>query len=521
MKLAGLVATFLLAAAAALPALAGGPHDIVPRGDITYDHLGALAAAGRLPGYTLRDFARGDRLYTRAEIARIVAPLGDGPAAAEEAFAAARRALRVEFARELSRFSRGPLDYANSAPPAEAGLLTGTLKIRGLTDPLAGGSAARVSGTLPVGRDGYAAFSGGSRNEFYAQAEKRYPAVETAFVRINGRALDVWLGQMPLRWGPGYDGALLLSDESRAIPQVRVEKNFALPGRLGRRIGPLYFSQFAGQFFESDDPSAPANARGSRRYVFGRRFETNGNRGPWSLSFTESFKSTRLPDGQWALLLPFYVYQRDWTRQEPGAPRLFGFLATSTQPDTFWLNFLADLNVSYRADQRVAGTTFYADLLVDDLQAPVNLGKNDSVPRKIGFQVGVHAPDLGGLGRYGLRLEYASIDAGTYTSLSPPVAWNQQGLPLGHPAGPDARVFFARVDARLSPRVDLALEGRVRRRARGSEGSSANRDALGVYATYALRANAFVGTRLDYERAPRALPEQTRTRFELNAAVGF
>ncbi|MEI6432045.1 MAG: hypothetical protein WCP07_07690, partial [bacterium] len=45
------------------------PTDIVPRGDIAYDLLAGLAAQGRLPGYTMGDFTRGDRLYTRLEIA--------------------------------------------------------------------------------------------------------------------------------------------------------------------------------------------------------------------------------------------------------------------------------------------------------------------------------------------------------------------------------------------------------------------------------------------------------------------
>jgi hypothetical protein len=49
-----------------------GPADIVPRGSIAYDLLGSLTAREALPGLTLGDFFRGDRLYTRAEFAGFV-----------------------------------------------------------------------------------------------------------------------------------------------------------------------------------------------------------------------------------------------------------------------------------------------------------------------------------------------------------------------------------------------------------------------------------------------------------------
>ena len=214
------------------------PNDVVPRGDIAYDQLGSLAAANALPGYTLRDFARGDRLYTREEIAAIIARLEETPRTpftSSSPFAAALRALRIRFAPELRRFEGLSL----AGVPSSAGLLTGQVKLRAETNPAAGSLIGRAALTLPVGRDGFAAVSLGNwRDEWYTTHRggnkgSLYPPIETAFVRVNGRALDVSVGTSPLRWGPGYFGTLLLSDESASVPRLQVEKEFRLPGSLG------------------------------------------------------------------------------------------------------------------------------------------------------------------------------------------------------------------------------------------------------------------------------------------------
>lgn len=489
------------------------PADIVPRGDIAYDLLGSLASAGRIPGYTLRDFARGDRLYTRAEVARLVVAAGDASPDSVPEHHLALSALQRQFGAELRLLAMTP-----EATPEGAALLTGSYKLRGVTNPAQGRHVARLASVLPVGRDGFAAVTVGSyRYDEFDGPPRRYPSVETAFVRIDGRALDVTIGIKPQRWGPGYSGALLFSDTAAAFPHLQVEKSFVLPGTLGRRIGRLYFSQFGGQFFEEDVPTAPApNARGTRRFVFGRRLETQGG-GRWTLALREAFKSTRLPDPLLAFLLPFYTYQTDWT--ETNHPRLFGFLASGAQPNTFWMNYFASAGLSYRADGR--GTMLYGDYLIDDVKAPAGLGLGNRVPRKTGAQIGVYLPDLGGIGRYAARLEFSSIDQTTFTNVSEPVAWRRDELPLGFPAGPNTRVLFGRIDARLSDKVRVAVDASIRRRKSETE-PGADVDSLGAYATYALRNNAFIGTRLGHQRiVDRGVAAQTRTRFEVNAGVGF
>ncbi len=417
----GFCAALLFLGAAAQAA----PTDVVPRGHVAYDLLGSLAAAGLAPGLTLRDFLRGDRLYTRAEMARFVAATRAANTKSAPRRALALVALEREFAPELRDLGIAPVT-SSAAPSRSDRRVQAALPFR------SGSRIAhvRVAGVLPVGRDGYAALSAGSfRSEWYPGARRNYPAVESAFVHVEGRALDVTVGLMPLRWGPGYYGPLLLSDASPSVPMVAVQKGFTLPGTLGRRIGRLHFRQFAGQFFEGTCRTprpTPGHAPLPVRTAAG-----NCGRRALTLSLAESFKSTRLPDPFFAFLLPFYVYQNDWT--ETSRDRWLEFLVSDPQPNTFWLNYLASAGLSYRADAR--GTTLYTDLLIDDTEAPRGLGLGNEVPRKLGVQVGVYAPDLGGVGRYAARLEFASIDATTYSNVSRPINWEHDGLPSASPAG--------------------------------------------------------------------------------------
>jgi hypothetical protein len=253
------VALALLAAASAFaPAVAAAPADLVPRGHIAYDLLGSLAARGRLPGWTLRDFLRGDRLYTRGEVAAIVRAAREAAGVARDRDTALR-VLEREFGPELRRAGEAP-GTANPGGGAAAAV-AGSLKVRLLTDPDAGKLTGRLAGVAPVGRDGYAAVSAGSwRSEWHGNG---YPAVETAYVRVDGRALDVSVGRMPLRWGPGYSGALLLGDEAPSVPMVKVEKSFTLGGEA-RPPGRAAVLHAVRRHFTEPDVRTPRPTRAAR-----------------------------------------------------------------------------------------------------------------------------------------------------------------------------------------------------------------------------------------------------------------
>jgi hypothetical protein len=493
-----------------------GPLDVVPRGDLAYDLLGSLAVSGRLPGYSLADFLGGNRLYTRAEVAALVhAAEKPGSTAISAHDRTALRALASEFAPELA--GSGLLPARSSTP-----LVTGGAKLRALTGPDALDVVGRAAVAAPVGGSGFAALSLGNwRDEWYDPHAPLhgYPLVETAFVRENGRFLDVQVGEAPVRWGPGYVGGMLLSDQGPSIPQIRVEKTF-LPGGWFRHLGYLHFEQFDGQFFETNIPGADSDATGSRRYLLGRRLEIAGP-GRFSLSLGEAMKAARQPDPLWANLLPYYLYQSNWTSSSRSHP--LGFLVTESEPDTYWKNYVADINAAYRTGAATSPAV-YADLLINDLKAPHGLGFNAPTPQKLGEQIGITDPDLLPGGRLGARIEYASIDPGTYTNTSTPLVWQDQGVPLGYPSGPDTDEIFGRLDVKITDRIRLAAEAaHVGRRgtpfpALPPPGPTDNR--AGLYATYALRRNLFLGARYEHDSAG-VLGEPDHDRVEVNVGAGF
>ncbi|MBC8134320.1 MAG: hypothetical protein H8F28_00345 [Fibrella sp.] len=517
----GVVAAFALGIVSA----SALPEDIVPRGDVAYDLLSSLSSAGQVKGVSVADFFRGDRLYTRREMAEFVADL----LATNDVFSLPSstrsqiRALVVAFAPELR--SRGVV--LPNIPAGDAGF-SFLLKARAGATPVSGDLIGRLSVASAIGRDGYVAGSVGNyRDEWNALRPLRddFPPVETLFVRYNTPAIDITIGRQPLRWGPGFSGAMVLGDDAPSIPQIRFEKGFFLPGSLGRRTGRLYFTQFAGQVFEDEIPGVDSVATGTRRFIFGRRIETAGDRGAWKLSLAESFKSTRLPGAGWAFVLPFYAYQNAFT-DEPNndEQRPFGFITGGkTYPNTLWFNYLIDAQVSYRAipDRDL---TVYTDFLVDDIQAPKGLqGGMISTPRKVGFLLGGYCPRLDNAGKYGLRLEFSTIDPDTFGSVSAPVAYAIEGAPLGYPGGGNTRLFFGRFDTRVSEKAKAAAEIAVRRKDdKNRPGLSGNRFSL--YGSYNLNRAAFLGARLDHVTGDIRLPNvstQEETRGEVSIGYGF
>lgn len=517
-----LLAGFALALT--VTAQAQAPSDIVPRTNIAYDLLATLAANGRLTGYTLADFARGDRLYTREEIARIVRrdlAKTDG----DSRFAVSTRILREEFAPELNRADPERFSL-NPRIPARAGDVDGWVKARVLSDPNAFSGIGRFSAEMPFGRDGYAIVTGGNqRDEWFPAGTLVHPGtyghIENAYAHIEGRVLNLSIGQMsPEQWSPAYSGALLIGAAMPAFPQIAVDKSFLLPGSLGRHVGRIQFNEFVGQYFETNGNAIYPDAGGSRRYLIGRRFTLESRR--WTFGVSEAMKSTRLPDPEWAAVLPLYLYQNDWTKDRK---RFYlPFLATSREPDTYWKNYQGSIEADYHAGRSL---DLFAGLLADDFHAPHALGGGYSAQQKLGEQYGISLPHPANSRTLtDLRLEYTTVDPSTYTNASNPVNWSQNGGPIGFPSGPNARVLLARADLKFSRKVSGALEAETRR----DHGTPIpgylpiNTNRVSAYASYALANNAFLGLRVDHGDGLRddlITVGPRRTRAELSAGFGL
>ncbi len=493
MRITRAAAVFSLLAALGTPFLhAASPDDVVPQGSGLYDAVALLSARHLLPpGSPDATALQGvtARLYTRREFARVIQGITDQPAdpRAASALAFARNILAPELA-------DGPL---LAAPVSTPPVLTGFGEIEGGGRSRDAGSSslqshgealgrARLLGVL--GRDGAYTVS---VTDIYRQTRDHLSVslrgdgasgadnpdelngIDEAYVTaVNNRGLRVSAGEIRRRWGSGYLGDMLISDDSPAKPSLEIE----LPFSLGRTLGDYRLTQFESEYRNS----------GRTIYEGGRRLEHQaGDR--TSLSLEEAYTSTqfRSPD---ILVLPYYAYQKAYY---PG----------TNEPFFFNYNFNVGVSVTPHGpgtDQRV-----YGQFLVDDLQAPKGLGKGNVTPRKIGYLLG-YAQAFERTGTDAV-LEFAHTDQQTYTRLPPlptGLAWYSGDLPLGYPSGTDANQVYLRLGQKLSSRLDVSADGYDRQRVTGNF-PAPQASAVNLALAYHLGLSQSVGLRFsDYREDP-------------------
>jgi hypothetical protein len=297
--------------------------------------------------------------------------------------------------------------------------------------------------------------------------------IDEAYVTaVSNRGLRVTAGELRQRWGSGYLGDMLIGDNSPSRPTLEIE----LPFSLGHTLGAYRFTQFESEYKNS----------GQTIYEGGRRIEhTAGDR--TTISVEEAYTSTqfRSPD---VLVLPYYAYQKAYY---PG----------TNEPFYFNYNFNIGLTVTPHGpntSQRV-----YGQFLVDDLQAPKGLGKGNITPRKIGYLLGY--ADVFARSGTNFVVEYAHTDRQTYTKLPPlptSLAWYNGSLPIGYPSGTNGNQIYARLGQRLTPRVELSLDGYNRPRA-SADFPAVTASAVDVAVAYRLGASQSIGLRYsDYRETP-------------------
>ena len=474
-----------IAAAASLLLIAGfarasSPEDLVPAGSGLYDAVALLAAkhvtppgspdATRLQGITAR-------LYTRRELADIVRPITNAPA--DPRAAAALAFCRSLLAPELGR--------PNESYPAS----TDTPVVTGFVEATAGGRSdtgtnlhshgellgrGRLLGTL--GRDGaytvgvtnlyrqtrdHSSISTRSAGQHGGDDPDLLNGIDEAYVTaISSRGLRVTLGELRQRWGSGYRGDLLLNDNAPARPTLQLE----LPFSLGRTLGNYRLTQLLSRY---------SNA-GRTIYSGARRLEHSlGDR--TTLSVEEDYTSTEF--GKAPLqILPYYAYQKL-------------YLGNNREPLVFNYNFNFGLTVTPRGP----GTArrLYTQFYIDDLQAPKGLGVGNKTPRKIAYLLGY--ADAFARSGTDLVLEFTHTDRELYTRVPPAVpalATFRDGLPLGHPVGPNGNEIYVRLGQRLGPRLDFSAEGRDRRRA-SADFPAVRASAIDLALAYHLGAAQSVG----------------------------
>ncbi len=251
--------------------------------------------------------------------------------------------------------------------------------------------------------------------------------MDRAYLSWARGGFTVRAGHTWLRWGPGANGTLALSDGAPAFDVL--ESRAALPG--GAQLA---------WFVASLDPAAGT-------YLAGHRIELRA--GPsveFSLCELARFDGT----GNAVLyLLPVVPYGL-MERRVRGASRL--------PADS--LDRIARNNVMYAADFSWSwrpGVRVYGELLVDDMTL------HNTRPLAGGYQVGVHLRRLAGSSAWAFRGEYSRLSAYTY-STSNGQDFAHAGFPTGFPLGPDVDQTSGRLEWRPNAALALGLEGKYVRK---------------------------------------------------------
>jgi len=441
-----------LIAAASTMAFADLPSDLVPRGSGAYDALAVLAKGHLLPdGNDVSTFiGTTARLRSRGEMASMVQTFRIN---GDESQLTSNEAAALEF---LTAYLSDPQVSEHTpkwkSAAGYAGSVTGEVGGRKNEGDDSKGFADGFGDLHVFGTDGSIYYAAGASNYYQQRANaisfntraggvtpdddiRHRSGLEDAYVAWQGaRGIKVDIGVKSRRWGPGYAGDLLLTDN--APPRPGIELN--VPIWLGHVLKLYRFTQIQESYKNLNKTV----------YVGMRRLEHPLDH-HWDLDLQESYSATKIRSAA-ILIMPYYMYQK-------------AFIPGHQEPNEY--NYQVNAGLTYKTGGDNDGNDVYVQFLIDDIQSPDAISLGNKVRRKVGYLVGLDQtfPSSG----TSIAAEYARTDPRTYTKPDlgrEPLGWFVADLPIGHPVGSNGQEIFGRLGQRLTSRLDLALTGTVRRR---------------------------------------------------------
>ena len=253
--------------------------------------------------------------------------------------------------------------------------------------------------------------------------------------------LDLMVGRDSMKWGPGYQGNLVLSDNPPAFDMIRYSGTVDLSD-FGGRNGSLNFTKF----FSLLDPLA-----GESRYFSGQRLEYK----PFDI-LTLGLSETAVISQESSLLffnpLPFVppYYLTRWIADLLGQPSQINSYVG------------IDMELNFHP-----GIKLYGEFMADDFTFTP---KTNPYPNRIGFLAGAYFADPFDTGNTDFRIEYTHINNYVYFSTHPWQDYLYQGEYIGSPLGPDADQLFLELTHRLSDKLNLSLSYTHERHGEGQVG---------------------------------------------------
>ena len=276
-----------------------------------------------------------------------------------------------------------------------------------------------------------------------AEKEKRYVGREwkhgltgvfdQAYANIDLGYLHLLLGRDHLRWGPGREDVLLLSDQIPPFDMVKIEGEVG-PFKL------IYFATFLDQVYV---PPLHYRLPGFRakRYLSGHRIDLKLRFG-----LEMGISEVVLYGGNDRDIEPYYL--------NPLLP-FYGEQHNRGRDDNILWSF--DIALSSFKNKEV-----YFELLVDDFQYDF-----ESEPHQTGFQLGLKYVNPFGVKRSYLNVEYTKINNWVYGQNKPWNVYTYHGRGIGSILGPDADRWHLRLLYHFTKDIDLSLSGEYRRKGEG------------------------------------------------------
>lgn len=253
---------------------------------------------------------------------------------------------------------------------------------------------------------------------------------------IEFPALDLLVGRDYMRWGPGYQGNLILSNNSPAFDMIKYSGTIDL-NDFGGNFGKANFIKFF-SFLDQDT------------FFLGQRLEYK----PLS-NIIIGLSETAIISNDSSILffnpLPFIpLYYATW------------WIANIFTPQEVNCNAGIDMEVNLEQ-----GIKLYGEWMVDDI---IFFPDENPYPNRMGFLTGAYFADPLGSGNTDFRIEYTHINNYVYF---PTRSWQNyfpQGEYNGHPLGPDADQLYLGLTHRLSDKINLSLSYNQERHGEGQTG---------------------------------------------------
>jgi len=265
--------------------------------------------------------------------------------------------------------------------------------------------------------------------------------VNEAYVEARMGPVRALAGHTWLRWGPGRDGTLALSDAAPALDMMRAEVTAFRTWRMQWFVSLL-------------DP-------GAETYLAGHRVE-------WSpcarltAGFTElaRFDGTSQAPLYLMPLVPYSFWEKRPKTSPPGA----------VPGDTTGIA-LAKNNVLWSADIAWSirpGWRAWGELMVDDISF-----SRDYKPDMIGYQAGAEArrPMRGGTDALGATIEYTRVNNFTYSAFHGH-DFAHEGFPLGYVLGPDVAALAGELAYERGAAWVFTIRGEWRKKGEGRVGDA-------------------------------------------------